>query len=85
MISSGDIISIEADIGSGKSTFIKLLNKYYPEKFCTIYEPLDEWLKISEEVGDNILGLLYKDPKRWAYTFQHNAFITRIQKIERER
>jgi deoxyadenosine/deoxycytidine kinase len=79
------IISIEADIGGGKSTFLKMLNEKYPDLFCVIYEPLDEWLKTSEEVGDNILGLLYKDIDRWAYTFQHNAFLTRVQKIENER
>ena len=84
-VKPGEIISIEADIGAGKSTFLRLLKKYYPDKFCIVYEPLDKWLENSEEENDNILGLLYKDTKRWAYTFQHNAFLTRVQKIEEER
>ena len=81
----GDIISIEADIGAGKSTFLKMLNRYYPDTFSIVYEPLDRWLEWSDEVQDNMLGLLYKDIDRWAYTFQHNAFLTRVQKIEEER
>jgi deoxynucleoside kinase len=82
---NGQIVSIEADIGAGKSTFLRLLNKYYPEKFCIIYEPLDKWLSQTNKDGQNILELLYTDIKRWAYTFQHNAFLTRVQKIEQER
>jgi deoxyadenosine/deoxycytidine kinase len=82
---NGKIISIEADIGAGKSTFLRLLNTYYGDKICVIYEPLEEWLRQTNDKGENILQLMYQDPKRWSYTFQHNAFLTRVQKIERER
>ena len=79
------MISVEANIGSGKSTFLKLLKEQYPEKFQVIYEPLDEWQEKFSDVNDNILNLFYKDMPRWAYSFQSNAFITRIQKYVREK
>ncbi len=80
----GNIVSIEADIGAGKSTFLRLLNTYYPEHFNVIYEPLEDWLRKPDGTDKNILGLLYEDSNRWAYTFQHNAYITRIMKVEKE-
>ena len=78
-------ISVEANIGSGKSTFLRKLKEKYPTKFNVIYEPLEEWQEKFSDVNDNILGLFYKDIPRWSYTFQSNAFITRIQKFAAER
>jgi deoxyadenosine/deoxycytidine kinase len=75
-------ISIEANIGVGKTTFLSLIDKFYHDEFNTISEPLEDWLNKFADVDNNILGLLYNDSKRWGYTFQHNAFLTRIQKIE---
>ncbi len=40
------------------------------------------WLNIKNKEEENILGLFYKDTKRWAYTFQNLAYITRMMKIE---
>jgi deoxyadenosine/deoxycytidine kinase len=77
-------ISIEANIGVGKSTFLENISKYYNDEFNTITEPLDDWLHKFSDVDNNILGLLYENQDRWAYTFQHNAFLTRVQKVENE-
>jgi len=77
-------ISIEANIGVGKSTFLENISKYYAQEFNTITEPLEDWLKKFSDVDNNILGLLYENQDRWAYTFQHNAFLTRVQKLETE-
>jgi len=65
---------VEGNIGAGKSTFLKMLEKYMHVQI--ILEPTDQWQNID---GENILDLFYKDPKRWAYTFQLYALITRIQ------
>ena len=58
------IISIEGNIGSGKSTFIKHLHKYIeinqnsegPTITC-IQEPVDEWNMIRDSNGESILEL----------------------------
>ena len=72
------MISIEANIGAGKSTLLKLIKEKYNNLFNVINEPLEEWQKTD------ILKLFYEDQERWSYTFQSNAFITRIQKYEKE-
>jgi len=79
------MISIEANVGAGKSTFLKIFGEKWPDKFNIIYEPLDEWQHKYTDVNNNILGLFYDNIPRWGYTFQSNAFITRIQKYETER
>ena len=79
------MVSVEANIGSGKSTFLRLLQHHFNDRVNVIYEPLNEWqTEYSDKDGNNILGLFYDDPKRWGYTFQANAFLTRIQKKNRE-
>jgi len=71
-------IYVEANIGSGKTTFLNLLE----EDYNTIKEPLDEWLKLTDG-EENILDKFYKDADRWAYTFQMETFMSRIQSIKK--
>jgi len=80
-----NMISVEANVGAGKSSFLKIFGNKWPDKFNVIYEPLDEWQEKYSDVNNNILGLFYGDIPRWGYTFQSNAFITRIQKFEQEK
>ena len=70
-------IYVEANIGSGKTTFLDILK----DNYNTIKEPLDEWLKLTDG-KENILDKFYKDPDRWAYTFQMETFMSRIQSIK---
>lgn len=77
-------ISLEANIGAGKTTFLTKLREHYSKYFNDICEPLDDWLQVPRGGDKNILGLLYQDPTRWGYTFQHNAFFTRVDKLTRE-
>jgi deoxyadenosine/deoxycytidine kinase len=81
------LISIEGNIGTGKTTFIqiftKLLSTLYPEhEIVFLKEPIDEWFKITNDDNRNILDYFYKDQQRWSYTFQMNAFISRMKQIE---
>ena len=41
------IISIEAAIGCGKSTFLALLAKYFGNRIKIVYEPLDMWQNVD--------------------------------------
>lgn len=79
------MISVEANVGAGKSSFLKIFGEKWPELFNVILEPLEEWQLKYSDVDNNILGLFYSDIPRWGYTFQSNAFITRIQKYENEK
>jgi deoxyadenosine/deoxycytidine kinase len=75
------LISIEGNIGAGKSTLLDYLRKSHPEwKF--IREPVDTWSEIRNESGESLLQVFYKDRKRWSYTFQNCALLTRFQNIE---
>jgi len=71
------IISIEGNIGSGKSTMLKHIRETFPE-WNFIDEPVDSWLSMKDENGTSLLELFYTDKQRWSYTFQNSAFITRF-------
>ena len=74
------IISIEGNIGSGKSSVIKELKKKY-KQFYYLEEPVDSWTSVKDDNGKTILDLFYGDNTRWAYTFQNLAYITRVKQI----
>lgn len=64
---------VEGNIGAGKSTFLKMLNSYLDIE--PVYEPHQKWQNVE---GENLLDKFYKDTKRWAYTFQTYAFVSRV-------
>ena len=71
---------VEGNIGAGKSTFLRLIEKYLPVQI--VYEPVDQWQQVA--AGENLLERFYKDTKRWAYTFQSYAFITRVMEQQKK-
>lgn len=78
---------IEGNIGCGKSTLLSLLQR--EENVEVIQEPVHVWKNIKEEKrekedgeGENILGLFYKNPSRYAYLFQTIVFKTRMMALE---
>ena len=74
------IISIEGNIGVGKSSFIDILETNYS---CEVVpEPVNLWLNIKDNNNKNILQTFYDDKTRWGYTFQNVACITRMMMIE---
>lgn len=76
------IVSIEGNIGVGKSTLINILKNNF-ENCEVVNEPVDIWTKITDSSNNkNILELFYDDPEKWSYYFQHVACITRMIKIE---
>ncbi|MFH1644359.1 MAG: deoxynucleoside kinase [bacterium] len=70
------VFILEGNIGAGKSTFLALVKQYIKD-IEIIFEPTDKWQKVGSD--GNLLDLFYKDTKRWAYTFQSYAFISRVQ------
>ena len=77
------LISIEGNIGTGKSTLVKILKEKFSNDTTVkfLQEPVDQWLELTDSDGTNILDKFYKEPKRWSYSFQMSAFITRIKDI----
>lgn len=79
------IISVEANIGSGKTTFLNLLERYYPDLFNPILEPLEDLTRsYTEDPKQNILQYFYNDQKRWGLTMQNNCLISRVNKLRRD-
>eukprot|EP00599_Poterioochromonas_sp_BG-1_P010145 CAMPEP_0173154476 /NCGR_PEP_ID=MMETSP1105-20130129/13506_1 /TAXON_ID=2985 /ORGANISM="Ochromonas sp., Strain BG-1" /LENGTH=301 /DNA_ID=CAMNT_0014070665 /DNA_START=124 /DNA_END=1029 /DNA_ORIENTATION=+ len=77
------LVSIEGNIGAGKTTLLQKLRSNHPE-WHSIDEPVDTWSKIKNDQGESILEVFYKDRKRWSYTFQNCALLTRYENIEKK-
>ena len=74
------LISIEGNIGSGKSTMLKKLRELEPD-WTFVDEPVDNWLTIRNDAGESLLEVFYKDIKRWSYTFQNAAVLSRSMMV----
>ena len=77
-ISQPIIISIDGNIGSGKSTLMKILKEKF-SYYTFVDEPVDKWLEAKDDNQKNLLTNFYEDRNRWSYTFQNYAFITRTK------
>lgn len=75
------IISLDGNIGAGKST---LLNRVREEIKGIYYvdEPVGQWVQLINGENKNLLELFYEDKRRWAYTFQNCAILTRLKNIQ---
>ena len=84
--STRTIVSIEGNIGSGKTTGNQKLKQYVMQNKSadsTVFvdEPTDEWQTIQDDKGVPILVNLYSDLKRFAFRFQMMAYISRLKKL----
>ena len=75
------LLSIEGNIGSGKSTVIEYLKTLNDSRFVFVDEPVKEWLEIKDKNGMNALDCFYSDQKRNSFCFQILAYITRLKKL----
>ena len=74
------VISVDGNIGAGKSTFLAALAEAMPE-VEVVQEPVGEWMTLKNAEGKSLLELFYEDKRRWAYTFQNCAILTRLRTI----
>jgi deoxyadenosine/deoxycytidine kinase len=72
------LLQVEGNIGSGKSTFLKVMETQYGEYIDIVYEPVKEWQTVCDEDGTNLLNHFYQNMKRWGYTMQNYVFLTRV-------
>ena len=78
------IISIDGNIGSGKSTLIDILKCHYKSDVLVLEEPTEMWKEITEnKSGDNILSKFYKNKTAYAFSFQILSLISRIKIIRK--
>jgi len=80
------IISIEGNIGSGKTTIIENLQSYlkHDKTVAFLREPVDIWESIKDHDGKSILTKFYEDQHKYAFTFQVMAFMTRRDLIKKK-
>ena len=85
------IISIEGNIGSGKSTIMKFLSEKFDEfvkmqdkhlKICYLQEPVQKWNSFTDKEGKNIIENYYSNQKKYAFQFQMMAYISRLSQFK---
>ena len=78
------IISIEGNIGSGKSTLFEKLKIHFVNNKNIIFvrEPVDIWESIQDENGTTILEKFYQDQIKYSFSFQIMAYISRINLLK---
>jgi deoxyadenosine/deoxycytidine kinase len=75
------IISLDGNIGAGKSTLLtEIRNRLHDVHI--VDEPVGQWTALKSAEGKNLLELFYEDKKRWSYTFQNCAILTRLKNIQ---
>jgi deoxyguanosine kinase len=77
------IISIEGNIGSGKSTLMTNLREHFKDNVDIVFlkEPVDEWAKIKDKNGTTILEKFYADQEKYSFPFQMMAYVSRIKEL----
>jgi deoxyadenosine/deoxycytidine kinase len=81
-------ISIEGNIGAGKSTLFTELKKYVirkniQHKVIFIDEPLELWKEVVDpSTGKNIFELFYENSAKWSFTFQAMVFASQQKYIK---
>lgn len=78
------IVSIEGNIGGGKTTLLEALKniKWADKKIVFVREPVDEWEKIKDGEGKTILEKFYNDQEKYSFPFQMLAFISRLKLLK---
>jgi len=78
------IVSVEGNIGAGKSTLIEELQQIYMDdrRFLFLLEPVNQWENVKDKHGNNMLQKYYDNPKKYAFAFQIMAFQTRLQLLK---
>ena len=73
------IVCVEGIIGCGKSTLLKGLQVY---GYKVLVEPIHEWMDVYRDNDGSILEHFYRNPNRWAFTFQVMALYTRAKAVK---
>ena len=79
------IISIEGNIGAGKTTlFNKLEDANTDPSILFVSEPVNQWLSFrNPSSNETILSAYYKEQEKYAFPFQTMALMTRLSQLNR--
>lgn len=79
------LFSIEGNIGSGKSSLVKILKNKLKDikntKVIYLPEPVEVWESITDKDGKNAIEKYYENPEKYAFSFQMMAYISRIHQL----
>ena len=77
------IISIEGNIGSGKSTLMAELRGAFADlpHIVFLQEPVDDWNTVRDKDGHTMLEKFYGNQERYSFSFQMMAYISRLATI----
>jgi deoxyadenosine/deoxycytidine kinase len=80
------IISIDGNIGSGKSTLMGQLETNFSDNKNVVFlkEPVEDWGHITDENGTTILEMFYENPTKYGFSFQIMAYISRVNIMKNE-
>ena len=79
------IIFIEGNVAAGKTSLLQNLKNHPKLKTVRvqyILEPVDKWQEMADNNGKNLLSHFYTDQKRFAYSFQSYAFLSRVRMMD---
>ena len=85
------IVSIDGNIGSGKSTIVTYLKAHFENycgskstdcRVCFLQEPVSIWENICDEHGKNIITHFYENNERYSFAFQMMAYVTRLSLLK---
>lgn len=71
------LVLLEGNIAAGKTTLGERLT--LDDRFTFVKEPVERW---QTGYTMNVLERFYVDTRRWAFTMQINAFVTRAQALD---
>ena len=76
-IKSKKIYALEGNIGSGKTTIMKIISNHFKDVEF-VEEPVKQWQNLG---GMNLLDSFYSDPKRWGFSFEFFSMLTKIESL----
>ena len=75
------ILTIDGNIGSGKSRYMEELKKKYKNHDNIVFapEPVEKWEKIRDQKTNmSVLEHFYDNQREYSFSFQMMAFISRL-------
>lgn len=78
------IVSIEGNIGSGKSRFLNILKDTFKNDSSVVFidEPVSDWNTIQDENGVAMIEKFYGNQPKYSFAFQMMAYISRLANMK---
>lgn len=79
------IVSIEGNIGAGKSTFLEELKIMFKDNKNVVFldEPVETWESVKDKYGVSMLQKFYSNPMKYSFAFQMMAYVSRLSTLKK--